>query len=819
MCCAGGGISIAIGKHSTEAWRMGKIRNSSWKEHKRLYFLRVGGCLSFLLPAASVAQLSKAAVTPTTPPTVPMAVNAPVPRIEQPLRLVDFTSDPSSLSPASGLASRLGHVKDFIQGTPDDGRPATEETDVWYARTAAAIQFVFVCHDRHVGLIRTHLSRRENILKDDNVSVLLDPLQDKRRGILFSVNPAGVQADALWTENTTSPDYSYDQVWDSSAQITPSGWVAIISIPFRSLRFRSQGQDWGVVFMRSNPRNSETDYWPRIAANISGVLTQEGALRGIDAASKSHNRQLNPYGLAQNVHTLNQLDATHPFFSSRSLEGTVGGEAKAVLKDVFVIDGTINPDFSQVESDQPQFTVNQRYPVYFPELRPFFLENANYFSTPINLLYTRNIVHPEFGARATGKLGHTNLGLLTIDDRSPGEAYGDTDPLHGKHALFAVGRVSQDLGRGSSVGVIYTDEEFADSWNRIGGLDFVARFNDHWTAVGQSVESSTEGLASSTAPASYDAGPASQLEAIRVGRSFNFDSTYQDFSTNFQSQVGFIQTTDVRSNSTNASYQWFPSKGPLQNYGIAANNKIAFDHQGNRVYHYTNVAPYINLARTTTVKPVFGQNSDTLLPKEYPLLTNSRNLTENYGGIILISAPLPQLNVNIVYTHGGNPNYNPAVNASPSLLHEDYLQALLTIQPLRSLTIDNTYLLDRDRPAAGGMLAFENQTLRTKINYQFTRALSARVITEYDSLLVNPAETSLVRTKQIGTQALLTWLPHPGTAVYLGYNNDLQNLDRRLCVRGAEGTCDPDAPALPRSKGYLNDGRQIFLKVSYLLRF
>ena len=178
-----------------------------------------------------------------------------------------------------------------------------------------------------------------------------------------------------------------------------------------------------------------------------------------------------------------------PISAHATLEGTGGGDAKAIIKDDIVIDATINPDFSQVESDQPQFTVNQRYPVFFPELRPFFLENANYFSTPINLLYTRNIVHPEYGIRATGKLGSTNLGLLAIDDRAPGEAFGPGDSLRGKHALFAIGRVSRDFGEGSSLGAIYTDEEFGGSWNRIGGIDFTARLNDRWTSQGQIVES------------------------------------------------------------------------------------------------------------------------------------------------------------------------------------------------------------------------------------------------------------------------------------------------------------------------------------------
>jgi hypothetical protein len=135
------------------------------------------------------------------------------------------------------------------------------------------------------------------------------------------------------------------------------------------------------------------------------------------------------------------------------------------------------------------------------------------------------------------------------------------------------------------------------------------------------------------------------------------------------------------------------------------------------------------------------------------------------------------------------------------------------------LTIDNTYLLDRDHEAHGGQDAFEAQTLRTKMNFQFTRAFSARVIVEYDSTLVNPAQTSLLRTKQVGTEALLTWLPHPGTAIYLGYNNDVQNLDRTLCNRTISGQCDASNTTQPRSPNYLQDGKQIFLKVSYLLRF
>ncbi len=751
----------------------------------------------------------KPTALPATAPQEQPLNDRTVPRLSGPLRLADF----EGMKPSAALADHLAHVSGFTQISPSDGQAATQKTEVYLGYTADALYVVFLCFDDHPGLIRSHLTRRENVSTDDNVFVLLDPFQDHRRGVLFQLNPAGVQADAAWTD-TVNTDYSYDQVWDSDTRITSHGWMALFAIPFRSVRFRGGSSNWGVVLSRNLPRNSETDDWPRVTTSISGTLTQEGTLRGVEGRGGSGNYQLNPYGLAQNEHTLLSVDPNNPYFSTRHLEGTAGGDAKAILHDSIVVDATINPDFSQVESDQPQFTVNQRYPVYFPELRPFFLENANYFSTPINLLYTRNIVHPEFGVRATGKLRNTNIGLLTIDDRAPGEAFAPGDPDHDKHALFAVGRVTQDLGKGSSIGAIYTDYEFAGSFNRVGGLDFTARFNDKWSALGQMVESASKPLGGG-----YAAGPASWLEITRSGHAFSLDNTYGDNAAGFGSQVGFIQTTNIRNDQWHSEYQWFPKHSIVQSYGLETSGHVSWDHAGNRVEHFTTVDPFILLPRKTVIAPLIGENSDTLGPQDGYHVPGNINLTQNFGGFVVKSAPLRQLNWNIVFTHGGNPNFNPAAGQPPSLLHEEYLQALVSVLPFHSLTVDNTYLLDRNHTARTGEDVFENQTLRTKLNYQFTRALSARVIVEYDSVLVNPAQTSLVRTKQVATQALLTWLPHPGTAIYVGYNNDIQNLDRTLCQRVAGIGCDPNEPILGRSSNYLNDGRQFFVKASYLLRF
>jgi hypothetical protein len=737
-----------------------------------------------------------------------------MPLLSAPLRLTDFPN----MQPLPALKPMLTHVSGFIQQTPHDGLRSSEETEVWMGRSTSTLYFVFICHDRHPSLIRGHLARRENILKDDWVTVLLDPFQDRRKGVMFGVNPAGVQADAAWTENT-DPDYSYDQVWDSEAHITQQGWIALISIPFRSLRFRATSSNWGIVFARNFPRNSEMDYWPRVSSEISGTLTQEGTLHGIEGVTGSHNFQLNPYILAQSERTLSSNDPLNPYFSVRHLEGTAGGEVKLILKDSIVIDGTVNPDFSDVESDQPQFTVNQRYPVYFPELRPFFLENANYFSTPITLLYTRNIVHPEYGVRLTGKVGRNNLGILAIDDRQPGEAVPTSDSLYGHRAQIGVARYSHDFGESSSAGLMYTDEEFGGGWSRVGGVDVTLRFNKHWTGFGQMVESSTQSPTDSGNPPSYSAGPATYIEFTRSGHALNLDSVTSDFSTGFQTQLGFIQSSNQRANHTHFNYQWYPKNSALQSWGLEGNENIAFDHQNNRVYRYLTFDPFFLLARNTVIAPIGGQNSDTLGPQDGFLLDHNQNFTENFAGLVFRSAPFNQLNFNIVAIRGGNVNYNPVSGAAPSLMDQQFVQARWAYQPLKQLSTDNTYLLDRDHAVSDGAFVYESQKIRTKINYQFTRSLSARLIVEYDSTLENPEQTSLQRTKQIGTQALLTWLPHPGTAIYLGYNDDLQNLDRNLCNRGTNGQCDPNDIVPPRASYYINDGRQFFLKASYLIRF
>ncbi|MGI4758396.1 MAG: hypothetical protein ACRYGF_16290, partial [Janthinobacterium lividum] len=386
-------------------------------------------------------------------------------------------------------------------------------------------------------------------------------------------------------------------------------------------------------------------------------------------------------------------------------------------------------------------------------------------------------------------------------------------------AFTLAARVSQDIGKFSNVGAIYVQRTLNGSSNRVGGIDFNARIDQHWQLSGMTVVSSTHQL-----DGSYSAGPATRIRLSRSGHSFFFNEQYRDFSQGYEADAGFVTVPQVRQSNTNANYQWYPT-GPLakrlgiQSYGVETNLRAAWNRRGERVFRYSNDDVFVALAHNTIIAPIFQGNSDSLGPADFSGLARRINFSENKGGFVVRSSPRPQLSLNIEAFHGATVNYNPVGDANPALLKEDTVSAMITLQPISPLTIDNTYLLDRTTDAHSDAHAYESQTFRTKINYQFTRSFSLRAIVEYDSVGRNPLVSSLERTKQVGTQVLFTWLPHPGTAVYAGYNSDLQNLDRTLCTRLNTGQCDSNYPVMPRASQYLGDGREIFVKASYLLRF
>ena len=736
-----------------------------------------------------------------------------IPRIHTPPTLADF----SDMEPNPRVASSMLKVTGFIVREPADGTQPSQNTDVYLGYDERNLYAVFVCWDTEPGKIRARMTRREDIFSDDSAEIMIDTFHDARRAYAFAVNPFGIQWDALWTEGSigtgTASDFSgfdssFDTVWHSEGHLTGRGYLALIAIPFKSLRFpEADQQEWGIILNRSIPRTNENIFWPRISNRIQGRFNQAANASGMEHVSPGRNIQLIPYGLFRSFRGIDQRDPDHPVFESRTFKPDIGLDGKFILHGRFVLDATVNPDFSQIESDQPQITVNQRFEVFFPEKRPFFLENSNFFTTPINLVFTRRIGHPEYGLRLTGKSGPWAVGVMASDDRAPGEILPPTDPNSGKHATFAIARVSRDILDQSTIGAIFTDREFAGGYNRVGGIDANLKLDQNWRIQGAAVTSSTLNV-----DGTHSAGPGYKVDLERSGRKFNLQSLYLDYSPGFVTEAGFVNRVDIRQQNVNASYFFRPEGKFLNSWGPTLRQFSIFDHSGTALEYFAYPGLRFDMARATWINfhPI-AYDGVFLRPQDFTGLTTVKSYPQPFWGVEGATSWLKQIDFSWFYVSGAGVNYNPSAGRIPLIAHEDQANATLTIHASGRLRVDNSYLLEHIREREAHLTAVTNHIFRSKWNWQFTRELSARVIFQYTGVLSNPLISSLSPTRNFNTDFLVTYLVRPGTAIYVGYNSNLQNLDRRLIPT--------PTGLLTTQNDYINDSRQFFVKASYLFRF
>jgi hypothetical protein len=723
-------------------------------------------------------------------------------RIMRPPRIEDFLD----FNDAAGAKLGMSTVQGLLQRTPSDGTPVTERTVVHLGYDSKNIYAAFVCSDSHPGLIRARLVNRDQVPDDDDsIALHLDTFNDRKHAYGFQVNPLGVQVDGIYTEGA-GWDLSFDTVWSSQGRVTRSGYVVLITVPFKSLRFPSRDmQKWGVFLYRGIPRKNEEAFWPEYSSRVAGRLHQAGVMTGLEKVTPGRNIQFNPYFGFRSSRFLDTRNASNPaFVSDRDLRA--GLDSKLIIKNSLVLDATINPDFSQVESDQPQVTVNQRYEVYFPEKRPFFLENASYFDTPINLLFTRRIADPQFGTRLTGKLGVYAVGALFADDQSPGKAVPLGDPEFGKRARFAVVRINRDIGKDSSLGVIYSGRQFDGGSNSVGGVDGRIRFNSNWIANFQAVASSTR-LQNGRSLA----GPAYEASLLRNGRKLTYNAQFNDFSPGFRTDVGFAPRVDVRQVDQTLSYRFRPEGKHFISWGPSIRSNQIWDHKNTRLEQTFTPKLTWEFIRSTELDVFYTSKQETLRPQDFSTLAKNQSFNEHWQGISLASSFIPQVNFSAELDRGAALNFVPENGRSPYVANYTSATVRASVRPTVALSIENSYLLTRlvDRKSGSGIL--NDHIVRSKWNYQFTKAMSVRTILQYNSTLSNPAYASVQKTKSLNADFLFTYLLHPGTALYVGYNGTAEDLDRRL---------------IPTQSGFLRTGdkfingdHQIFVKLSYLMRF
>lgn len=773
-----------------------------------------------------------------------------IPRLTRAPALDDFLG----MKPEGEAALQMARVSGFVQRNPHDGQKVSEATDAYLGYDQKNLYVVFVCFD-DPKKVRGRMSRREDIYDDDEVEVMLDTFHDRRRAYAFQTTPLGVQWDAIWSEATREEingnfDTSFDTVWDSKGKVTDRGFVVWMSIPFKSLRFPStKEQVWGLILYRGIIRKNEDAFWPQVSYKIAGRLGQAATLYGLEGISPGRSIELIPYGIMRGFHALDTRDFSNPYFQNAEAQGQPGMDAKFVLHDHFVLDMTANPDFSQVESEDPQITVNQRFEVYFPEKRPFFLENEDYFRTPLNLFFTRNIQDPSAGIRLTGKEGPYSLGLMSTDDRAPGQAVPPYFALAGTRSYFTVARASRDIFRQSSAGVLYTDWECPTTGetNRVGGVDTRLKFTANWSLDAQAVVSSSDLAGNFLAASGYSgsncetnlfpfnagnigngshyAGPAEKLDLKHEDLHFSYEGIYDDISRGFVTVPGFVNRVDIRELFQIADYRFRPKKGWVVDWGPSLNQRYVFDHAGNRLD--TDYQPYLAIqGRGQTFIYLFPYEElrERLRPQDFCFLGFScqpqpnQDYHEHSSGASIQTSVLPKVTMGAGYHWGDGANFvaspnGPAPFNQPFLARQDTATAMLVFRPVKPLKIENTYLFERLRTIGSNRGILDDHIVRSKWNWQFTPQLSLRMILQYNSLLANTPGTTdlytfLPTSRQFNADLLLTYLVHPGTAVYVGYNSDLQNLD-----------VIPGTGVSRTSRGYVNDSRQFFVKVSYQFRF
>jgi len=723
-----------------------------------------------------------------------------IPRITHIPRLEDFVA----LERVPESAKEMAHVDGFIQRVPDEGKPVSEKTDVFLGYDTHQLYAIFVCHDKNPALVRAHLANRDNFPNDDdNVAIHLDTFHDHKHAYGFNVNALGVQADAIWTEGA-GWDFSWESEWHSEGRLTDYGYAVLIAIPFENLRFASRdAQTWGIFLYRGIPRKNEDSYWPDYSPRITGRLNQEADASEIKEASPGRSLSFQPYAIGRSFRSLDTLPM-QPRFASSAADVRAGVDLKAVIKDSLVLDLTANPDFSEIESDQPQITVNQRFELLFPEKRPFFIENASYFSTPIDLFFTRRIADPQFGARLTGRTGPYALGVLVSDDRPATAASSANAGANGGRALFGILRVNRDLGEQSTAGLIFTSRTFGTESNYVGGADTRVRLNAAEFLTAQAVTSSTTLL-----DGRARAGPA-YLAAFDHNAKFLIgNATYSDRSPGFITQPGFIDRNDIRSLNSTLAYSVRKARKFLLSWGPQIVTENVWDHDGKHLTSRYREIANIELVRQTNFDVFYEKRNDLLRPGDFEQLRFNNQYRQQTEGFDLSTNPIASVELLASYAKGTGINFIPA-SGPPVLARSSVASASLSFRIGRALTINNTYLLARASAIQNDRGIFDDHTLRTKCTYYFSRSFYARTIFQFNNVISSPAMVNLQRQKTFNADFLFTYLPHPGTAVFVGYNSDLANLGRNLDL-GSDGL-------VQRSSGFINDGRQVFVKVMYLFR-
>ncbi len=743
------------------------------------------------------------------------------PRVESPRISVDARLDEPEWADAAVLTG-------FTQYTPVEGRQATQETEVRIFYASDAIYFGFHVFDSEPDKILVNLTERDrSSFANDWVRIMLDTFNDQRQAYTFFVNAYGIQTDGIWLESLqplggpTGPkvDFNPDFLWDSEGRVVDDGWVVEIRIPYVSIRFPDvPQQDWGLQIARGVTRSDFKSSWAPLTLEVSSVLAQSGRLRGIQDIQPKRLVELNPVTTAK-LEGQRGVDG----FSRGSVEPEVGLNARYGLTPNFVLDATLNPDFSQVEADADQIQVNERFALFFAEKRPFFLDGAEIFRSTQRLVHTRRVIDPIAGAKVTGKSGDLSVAYLGSVDESPESVFGGS----GK-AVFNLLRVRRDVGSGSTFGLLYTDRTVTGGsgvYNRVLSGDTRLLFGGRYT-----VDAQFSGSWTAAGPDSEGTGfkPFVTLGFNRTGRRFSGRARIEDVHPDFRSASGFIPRVGDVQSEVAARYDGYGSAGAtLERYSLEFRYNGFYDHgefwDGGSPYEWeVELWPRLTFRGARSLAFILRWGSFRFRAEDY-----AEYEVQGIGGTPLpFSTPppldrmlaiglLPNVRVNDRVRINGNAFYREI-----PLFAEGSRGLELQLSPSLQLTLSDAWRVDLShtwsrlwRTADDSRFSTVNLS-RARVQYQFGKSVFARFIAQYDleerdalrhpvsglSILVDSVLQEATDRGAFQGQALVSYEPSPGTIFFVGYSRLMRGLsDYSL------GSKDP-----------IQDG--FFVKVSYLFR-
>jgi hypothetical protein len=674
---------------------------------------------------------------------------------------------------------------EFLSYNPLYGDVVPQKTTVWLSYDSDYLYFAFKCDDPEPSAIKTSVTRRDNIWGDDWVGISLDALGTGQQSYHMLVNASGVQLDML-NSVAGGEDTAPDWIWDSAGKLTDTGFTAEMRLPLQSIRLKG-GADtrMGILFWRRISRLGVSLSWPALSPGV-WVFERHASVR-FDNLEPRLTRDILPSA----TYGRSQLRESPALWGTADGRAEMGLSAKVGLTSTITLDATVNPDFSQVESDAFQVEVNQRFPVFFGEKRPFFMEGAGIFSLAgtgndgslRTAVHTRRIVDPILGAKVTGSVGRVTFGSLTAVDEAAGRAAPADSAEFGKNRLFNVARAQYSLGPSNYIGALFTDASFAGGYNRVVGGDFSWRLSGAQRLEGFALATQTRAL--------RGAAPSRGVGGV-FGYNYSTQkwtavSTIEHYDKGFEMATAFINRVGITSGTAFLSRDFYPDKTRhpwLRKVSLVTFNQGGQDRLAGGPDLLTVVGGRFAFTRQgfLGVQQIFGF-------EHWQGQRFKRAGTSVFGVVQLFR----WLGIDGGMFAGNGIFYDLE---NPFLGRTRHFNTAVTLQPNGRLSQQLGYQRVAFDRAETRARVYTLHILNGKTTYQFTRAFSLRALAQYDS-----------SRHRVLTDFLSSYEPRPGTVVYAGYG---ALLEQREFV---------DGRWVSGAGGYLASQRGLFFKASDLYRF